>query len=260
MDRVPAWHRAHLKNHCHFGSTNRQAALLGKNPDTSCAAWNLQIFSHISLKIGTISTITDGQDVPSTPFLCLMIDVCMDLLISRTSSAFVMARLLSLMACLDPTLWDNRHKLDEKTKTFASEQSQTDDDMTLAFNAGWEWSGQYIGCAKWFTFLLQAFENAGRIVGIFLMPANLKYFLHFPLLCFRMFFLHFWQCLTNWMFWHFDNFDNLLPFEDAWDLWHLRHWLQFWQLRTWIHDNLCDLTIKSDTGQHSQFLQCFCNS
>ena len=37
----------------------------------------------------------------------------------------------------------------------------------------------------------------------------------------------------------------------------LRHWLQFWQLRTWIHDNLCDLTIKSDTGQHSQFLQCF---
>ena len=172
MDRVPAWHRAHLKNHCHFGSTNRQAALLGKNPDTSCAAWNLQIFSHISLKIGTISTITDGQDVPSTPFL--MFDVWMDLLISRTWSALVMARLLSLMACLDPTLWDNRHKLDEKTKTFASEQSQTDDDMTLAFNAGWEWSGQYIGCAKWFTFLLQAFENAGSIVGIFLMPANLK--------------------------------------------------------------------------------------
>ena len=27
-------------------------------------------------------------------------------------------------------------------------------------------------------------------------------------------------------------------------------WLKFWQLRTWIHDNLCDLTIKSDTGQH----------
>ena len=24
--------------------------------------------------------------------------------------------------------------------------------------------------------------------------------------------------------------------------------------RTWIHDNLCDLTIKSDIGQHSQFL------
>ena len=41
------------------------------------------------------------------------------------------------------------------------------------------------------------------------------------------------------------------------DLWHLGHWLQFWQLRTWIHDNLCYLTIKSDTGQHSQFLRCF---
>ena len=40
------------------------------------------------------------------------------------------------------------------------------------------------------------------------------------------------------------------------DLWHLRHWLWFWQLRTWIHDNLCYLTIKSDSGQHSQFLRC----
>ena len=28
---------------------------------------------------------------------------------------------------------------------------------------------------------------------------------------------------------------------------HLRHWLQFWQLRPSIHDNLCYLTIKSDT-------------
>ena len=26
---------------------------------------------------------------------------------------------------------------------------------------------------------------------------------------------------------------------DPRDLWLLRHWLQFWQLRTWIHDNLC---------------------
>ena len=31
----------------------------------------------------------------------------------------------------------------------------------------------------------------------------------------------------------------------------------WWQLRTWIHDNLCDLTIKSNAGQHSQFLRCF---
>ena len=26
---------------------------------------------------------------------------------------------------------------------------------------------------------------------------------------------------------------------------------------TWIHDNLCYLTINCDTGQHSQFLRCF---
>ena len=41
------------------------------------------------------------------------------------------------------------------------------------------------------------------------------------------------------------------------DLSHLRHWSQFWQLRTWFYNNLCCLTIKSDTGQHSQFLRCF---
>ena len=40
-------------------------------------------------------------------------------------------------------------------------------------------------------------------------------------------------------------------------LWHLRHWLQYSQLRTWIHDNLCYLTINCDTGQHLQFLRCF---
>ena len=40
-------------------------------------------------------------------------------------------------------------------------------------------------------------------------------------------------------------------------LWHLRHWLQYRQLRTWIHDNLCYLTINCDTGQHLQFLRCF---
>ena len=40
------------------------------------------------------------------------------------------------------------------------------------------------------------------------------------------------------------------------DLWHLRHWLQLWQLRTCIQDNLYYLTIKSDTGQHLQFLRC----
>ena len=54
------------------------------------------------------------------------------------------------------------------------------------------------------------------------------------------------------------NWDNFWQFwkDSPGDLWHLRHWLQFWQLRTWIHDNLWYLTINCDTGQHSQFLQC----
>ena len=75
----------------------------------------------------------------------------------------------------------------------------------------------------------------------------------------------FWQLkpfLTSWI-WKFgnfvvltilttfDNFDNDNDYPRD-----LRHWLQFWQLKTWIRDNLCDLTIKSDTGQHSQFLPC----
>ena len=54
-----------------------------------------------------------------------------------------------------------------------------------------------------------------------------------------------------------DNFDNDNASDNPWDLWHLRHWLQLWQLRSWIHDNLCYLTIKSDTGRHRQFLRCF---
>ena len=44
---------------------------------------------------------------------------------------------------------------------------------------------------------------------------------------------------------------------DPSDLWHLRHWLQLRQLRNWSHENICYLTIKNDTGQHSQFLWCF---
>ena len=60
------------------------------------------------------------------------------------------------------------------------------------------------------------------------------------------------EVLDNFYNYNFDN-DN----DNHRDVWPLRHWLQFWQLRTWIHDSLCDLTIKSDTGQHSQFLRCF---
>ena len=37
---------------------------------------------------------------------------------------------------------------------------------------------------------------------------------------------------------------------NVWNCWHFR------QLRTWIDDSHCDLTIKNDTGQHSQSLQC----
>ena len=39
--------------------------------------------------------------------------------------------------------------------------------------------------------------------------------------------------------------------ELVWNCWHFR------QLRTWIHENYCNLTIKSDTEQHLQFLRCF---
>ena len=54
------------------------------------------------------------------------------------------------------------------------------------------------------------------------------------------------------------NWDNFWQFwkDSPGDLWHLRHWLQFWQLRTWMHDNLWYQTINCDTGQHSQFLRC----
>ena len=54
----------------------------------------------------------------------------------------------------------------------------------------------------------------------------------------------------------FDSFDNFWK-DNPGDLWHLRHWLQFWQLRSWIHDYLCYLAFNCDTGQHSQFLRCF---
>ena len=69
-----------------------------------------------------------------------------------------------------------------------------------------------------------------------------------------------WQSLTTFII--FDNSDNCSPGNDSnnnnlWDLWPLRNWLQFWQLRTWMHDNLCAIPIRSDTGQHLQFLRCF---
>ena len=77
--------------------------------------------------------------------------------------------------------------------------------------------------------------------------------------------------LQFWQLWIFDNFDN--SENNPGDLWHLRIWLQFWQLRTWIFDNICYLTIKSDSGNScnvsfyiisgSSFfnsLSCYCQS
>ena len=46
----------------------------------------------------------------------------------------------------------------------------------------------------------------------------------------------------------FRTFLKLLP-RDV--LRHLRHWLQFGKLRTWIHDNVCYLPIKSDSIRNS---------
>ena len=64
-----------------------------------------------------------------------------------------------------------------------------------------------------------------------------------------------------WQFWQFGQFGQFWLFghhgDNPGDLRNLRHWLKFRQLRTWNHDNFCYLTIKSDTGQHSQFLRCF---
>ena len=79
------------------------------------------------------------------------------------------------------------------------------------------------------------------------------------------FWCHFWSQLLMtisydyfWLFLTiFDNFDSFWKFwkDSPGGLWHwLRHWLQFWQLRTWIHDNHCYMTINCDT------MNSICNS
>ena len=54
-----------------------------------------------------------------------------------------------------------------------------------------------------------------------------------------------WIFLQSWQLTtiddNFHNSDNCFCHFDNWkdnpgDLWHLRHWLQFWQLRTWMWD------------------------
>ena len=68
----------------------------------------------------------------------------------------------------------------------------------------------------------------------------------------------YWQLRPLWPLWHLFRVMRWpdLSKKTFAMLWHLRHWLQYRQLRTWIHDNLCYLTINCDTGQHSQFLRC----
>ena len=61
-----------------------------------------------------------------------------------------------------------------------------------------------------------------------------------------------WSFLAKNYNYEFFDSDN----DNPRDLWPEKLCFQFWQLRTWIHDNLCDLTIKSDTGLRSKSLRC----
>ena len=70
----------------------------------------------------------------------------------------------------------------------------------------------------------------------------------------------FWDFLTIFfpIFWQIFNY-----FGNFWQFWSffiistmMKQWLNFLQFRTWIDENLYYLTIKSDSGQHSQFLRC----
>ena len=69
---------------------------------------------------------------------------------------------------------------------------------------------------------------------------------------------HFWPFITildnlNQYFWKFCFFLTILTIATSEVLWAYRY---FGQLRTLVHDNHIDLTIKSKTRQHSQVLQC----
>ena len=58
--------------------------------------------------------------------------------------------------------------------------------------------------------------------------------------------------LINWIFYNESKRHDVIPTcELLWKCWH------FWQLIIWNNEN--DLTIKSDSGQHLQFLRCFGN-
>ena len=76
---------------------------------------------------------------------------------------------------------------------------------------------------------------------------------------------NFENLLQVWKFWKLltgqDNkSNNRTMTKTIWgtcDLWGTGYNSDNWlNLRTWIHDNLCAMTIRSETGQHSQFWQC----
>ena len=60
----------------------------------------------------------------------------------------------------------------------------------------------------------------------------------------------------HWFFWQICNFCHLLILFLT-IFYHFDNPEDFWHLRTRIHDNHCNLTFKSDSGQHSQFWRCF---
>ena len=60
----------------------------------------------------------------------------------------------------------------------------------------------------------------------------------------------------HWFFWQICNFCHLLILFLT-IFYHFDNPEDFWHLRTRIHDNHCNLKIKSDSGQHSQFWRSF---
>ena len=115
-------------------------------------------------------------------------------------------------------------------------------------------------CWKYPHCFADSFGNVWQFLTILAIPDNFSNFWGF---------WQFWQFLTLLTFFYSSTLMTILTFllfcqywlistisdkdqnkdinkKNPRGLWHLRHWLLFWQLGTWIHDNLCDLTFKSD--------------
>ena len=66
----------------------------------------------------------------------------------------------------------------------------------------------------------------------------------------------FWDNFNS--FYSFDDFDNLDNFDNTSDMRNLRHSLQFWQLKNWIHYNLCwtwQLIVTLDSIRNSSMFE-----